>query len=76
MYYEPAFPLLLDTLGALLVKDGAVCWLGMKKRRKADGRFVGRLRKRFAVREVEREGEGEMQKEKGEGDEDQRGVYL
>lgn len=90
MYYEPAFPLLLETLTELLGgvggearggeggegKDGRegreqVCYFCMKKRRKADLRFVGALKKRFAVEEVV-EGVGMD----GEGMDGEKGVFL
>lgn len=51
-YFEPAFPLLLDTLEQLLSgREGAVCFFCFKKRRKADLGFVKLARKRFHVRE-------------------------
>ena len=60
VYFEPAFPLLLKTLEELMgaSDDGhegrnPVCWFSMKKRRKADMRFVRTLRKAFVVREVD-----------------------
>ena len=63
VYYEPAFPLLLDTLQALMSSpedawDGrdAVCWFCMKKRRKADMRFVTNLKKCFHVEEIQLNG--------------------
>ena len=89
MYYEPAFPLLLETLEELLKKDegeddgtedggGAilvdeelqgvesrrkpVCYFCMKKRRKADMRFVASLKRAFEVVEVEK---GVVDGEKG-----------
>lgn len=84
MYYEPSFPLLLETLKELLVgdekeiklgegeneKEGGegggrteqVCYFCMKKRRKADMRFVAALKKRFEVEEVVR---GFVEGEKG-----------
>ena len=39
-----------------------VCWFCLKKRRKADMRFVTALKKTFTVREVEVEKEGEEEK--------------
>lgn len=86
MYYEPAFPLLLETLTELLGgvggedkggaggedgggegKDGRegreqVCYFCMKKRRKADMRFVGALKRQFEVEEVVK---GVVEGEKG-----------
>ncbi|MCJ1435523.1 hypothetical protein MMC27_004897 [Xylographa pallens] len=81
VYYEPAFPLLLETLKELLGKDEgeedgtddggettlvggepqgveqrreSVCYFCMKKRRKADMRFVASLKRAFAVVEMEK----------------------
>jgi hypothetical protein len=51
VYFEPAFPLLLETLAELMGPE-TVCWFCMKKRRKADMRFVVGLRKRFHVEAV------------------------
>ena len=72
VYFEPAFPLLLETLKELMNANGSseevkdsVCWFSMKKRRKADMRFVASLKKAFTVREVE------VKREEGE-----EGVYL
>ncbi|MCJ1283880.1 hypothetical protein MMC26_003211 [Xylographa opegraphella] len=85
VYYEPAFPLLLETLEELLgidegIKDrgegtlddestkGAeqrresVCYFCMKKRRKADMRFVASLKRVFEVVEVKK---GVVDGEKG-----------
>jgi predicted nicotinamide N-methyase len=76
VYFEPAFPLLLETLTDLLDrgKHGAVCYFCMKKRRKADGRFVAALRKKFVVREVEfRE---ELYGDRRGGGEEASGVML
>ena len=61
VYFEPAFPLLLETLEELLGRpnrDGdegnnPVCWFSMKKRRTADLRFVAALKKKFYVERVE-----------------------
>ena len=52
VYFEPAFPLLLETLETLL-GPGTVCFFCAKRRRKADGRFMKELRKRFDVKTVE-----------------------
>ena len=49
-YYEPAFPLLLDTLEDLLgATSDACCYFCFKKRRKADLGFVKMAKKRFEV---------------------------
>ncbi|MCJ1389245.1 hypothetical protein MMC18_002101 [Xylographa bjoerkii] len=77
VYYEPAFPLLLETLGELLEQSeawknsdspeaeesrGSVCYFCMKKRRKADMRFVASLKRAFEVVELEK---GVVDGEKG-----------
>lgn len=64
VYFEPAFPLLLSTLEALIGVE-TTCWFCMKRRRKADARFVIELKKAFAVERVEVDLEGE-----------ERGVFL
>ena len=48
VYFEPAFPLLLQTLGDLLGPE-TICYFCFKKRRKADWRFVKQMRKKFLV---------------------------
>lgn len=83
VYYEPAFPDLLDTLERLLGGEGEDedgegerrCWFCVKRRRKADKRFVGGLGRRFWIREwsLDGEGEGEGRGEIGEG---MKGVRL
>ena len=55
VYFEPAFPLLLGSLGDLL-GDRTVCWFCFKRRRKADARFVKELKKKFDTEAVEYEG--------------------
>lgn len=51
-YYEPAFPLLLDTLDELVGQASDVCcYFCFKKRRKADLGFLKMARKRFDVRD-------------------------
>ncbi|MCJ1315114.1 hypothetical protein MMC15_000430 [Xylographa vitiligo] len=89
VYYEPAFPLLLETLEELLGKvegeedgmeddgdatsvggelegggqrRGSVCYFCMKKRRKADLRFVASLKRALEVKEVRK---GVVDGEKG-----------
>ncbi|KAK7608163.1 putative methyltransferase-domain-containing protein [Phyllosticta paracitricarpa] len=52
VYFEPAFPLLLQTLEDL-VGENTVCWFCFKKRRRADMHFVRDLKKRFCVERVE-----------------------
>lgn len=51
VYFEPAFPLLLQTLKDLMGEQ-TVCWFCFKKRRRADLGFVKSLRKGFVVEEV------------------------
>lgn len=46
VYFEPAFPLLLQTLGDLIGPD-TVCYFCFKKRRKADWRFIRNMQKQF-----------------------------
>jgi hypothetical protein len=54
VYFEPAFPLLLDTLEKLLelCKD-AVIYFCFKKRRRADMHFMKNAKKKFMVEEIE-----------------------
>lgn len=69
VYFEPAFPLLLETLHELLNendKPDAVCYFCMKKRRKADMRFISALKKKFGVVPLEFEAR----------DAEERNVYL
>ena len=51
VYFEPAFPLLLETLGRLIGEE-TVCYFCFKKRRRADMTFMKAARKGFEVREV------------------------
>lgn len=57
VYFEPAFPLLLDTLGTLLRNGTSICYFCFKKRRKADWRFIKGLKKGFDVREIDEDEE-------------------
>jgi hypothetical protein len=54
VYFEPAFPLLLETLEQLLelCKD-AVIYFCFKKRRRADMQFMKTAKKKFIVEEIE-----------------------
>ncbi|KAI9892272.1 MAG: hypothetical protein M1814_001731 [Vezdaea aestivalis] len=52
VYFEPAFPLLLTTLRALIGPD-TVCFFCFKRRRRADMLFIKQLRKAFVVEDVE-----------------------
>lgn len=51
VYFEPAFPLLKDTL-VELIGQGTVCYFCFKKRRKADWRFMKMIGKLFDVRNI------------------------
>ena len=62
VYFEPAFPLLLQTLVDLIGQD-TVCYFCFKKRRKADMRFIKDMRKKFDVREIEYKGREADQRE-------------
>ena len=66
VYFEPAFPLLLQTLHRLLGPQ-TVCYFCFKKRRKADWRFVKEMKKKFEVADVAYE---ERKKDSREG------IYL
>jgi protein N-lysine methyltransferase METTL21A len=55
VYFEPAFPLLLQTLKDLVGPD-TTCYFCFKKRRKADLRFIKDMKKTFHVEETEYEG--------------------
>jgi hypothetical protein len=52
VYFEPAFPLLQQTLKDL-IGDSTVCYFCFKKRRRADAQFMKVARKMFDVAEVE-----------------------
>lgn len=52
VYFEPAFPLLQQTLKDL-IGEKTVCYFCFKKRRRADLGFMKVARKMFDVREVE-----------------------
>lgn len=51
VYFEPAFPLLLQTLKDL-IGPTTVCYFCFKKRRKADLRFIRDMKKTFSVQEI------------------------
>jgi protein N-lysine methyltransferase METTL21A len=59
VYFEPAFPLLLSTLQALIGPE-TVCYFSFKKRRRADMRFMKQARKFFDVREVDNDRDREV----------------
>ncbi len=68
VYFEPAFPLLLDTMRALIGR-GTVCYFCFVKRRRADLGFLKKLRKVFDVRELTEGWKGEEDEdEECEGD--------
>ena len=50
VYFEPAFPLLIDAMHKLLGSE-TVCYFCQKKRRKADMRFMKECKKHFFVQE-------------------------
>lgn len=62
VYFEPAFPLLLQTLGDLLGPE-TVCYFCFKKRRKADWRFIKQMQKHFDAKPVPYTGREEDQRE-------------
>ncbi|TFK29223.1 hypothetical protein FA15DRAFT_664136 [Coprinopsis marcescibilis] len=51
VYFEPAFPLLVDTLDSLATTHTEILFC-YKKRRKADKRFFGMLKKKFSWKEI------------------------
>ncbi|TFK56024.1 hypothetical protein OE88DRAFT_1641766 [Heliocybe sulcata] len=53
VYFEPAFPLLVETLDDLVHNASTEVLFCYKKRRKADKRFFALLRKRFTWEEVQ-----------------------
>lgn len=56
VYFEPAFPLLMQTLHDLLaLVPAATVFFCFKKRRRADMQFLKAARKAFAVAEIEDE---------------------
>ncbi|MCJ1255615.1 hypothetical protein MMC24_003432 [Lignoscripta atroalba] len=71
VYFEPAFPLLLQTMNEMIGAQ-TVCWFCFVKRRRADMGFVRGLRKGFEVREVD------LRKEEDEegGEKSEKGVFL
>jgi hypothetical protein len=62
VYFEPAFPLLLQTLSDLLGPE-TVCYFCFKKRRKADWRFIKQMQKQFDAKPVPYKGREEDQRE-------------
>lgn len=62
VYFEPAFPLLLETLEDL-IGPSTTCYFCFKKRRKADMRFIRDMTKKFAVEQVTYDGREHDQRE-------------
>jgi len=62
VYFEPAFPLLLQTLEELIGPE-TTCYFCFKKRRKADLRFIRDMMKKFLVQQVEYDGQGRDQRD-------------
>lgn len=52
VYFEPAFPLLQQTLQDL-IGPNTVCYFCFKKRRRADLHFVKAIRKTFHIEDVQ-----------------------
>ena len=52
VYFEPAFPFLLETLDDL-IGPWTTCYFCFKKRRKADTRFIRDMNKKFLVTEID-----------------------
>jgi hypothetical protein len=52
VYFEPAFPLLQQTLRDL-IGENTVCYFCFKRRRRADLTFMKAARKMFDVQEVD-----------------------
>lgn len=54
VYFEPAFPLLIQTLGDILTAcPQAVIYFCFKKRRNADKQFMKNAKKLFSIEEIE-----------------------
>lgn len=51
VYFEPAFPLLLQTLRDL-IGPSTTCYFCFKKRRRADLHFMAKAKRQFVVEEV------------------------
>jgi len=62
VYFEPTFPILLQTLEDL-IGPSTTCYFCFKKRRKADMRFIRDMMKKFAVGEVAYDGREGDQRE-------------
>jgi len=66
VYFEPAFPLLLQTLSDVVGFE-TICYFCFKKRRKADWRFIKQMQKKFDV---------ELVVYTGREKDHQEGIYL
>jgi hypothetical protein len=64
VYFEPAFPLLQQTL-ADLIGEKTVCYFCYKKRRRADMQFMKVARKMFEVVEVGDDEDKEVYRREG-----------
>ena len=64
VYFEPAFPLLQQTLKDL-IGEKTVCYFCFKKRRRADLQFMKVARKMFNVKEVEDDPDKEIWSREG-----------
>lgn len=62
VYFEPTFPLLLQTLEDL-IGPNTTCYFCFKKRRKADIRFIRDMMKKFIVDYVDYDGKEMDQRE-------------
>lgn len=64
VYFEPAFPLLIQTLKDLLqLNEDAVVFVCFKKRRRADMQFIKMAKKAFRVQDLEDESRPVFQRE-------------
>ncbi|KAI9664787.1 MAG: hypothetical protein M1821_006235 [Bathelium mastoideum] len=59
VYFEPAFPLLQQTLCDLMQED-TICYFCFKKRRRADMQFMKTARRMFYVQEVNDDPDGDI----------------
>ncbi|KAI4107757.1 MAG: hypothetical protein L6R37_001442 [Teloschistes peruensis] len=64
VYFEPAFPLLLQTMQELMGPE-TVCYFCFKKRRRADMNFVKMARKVFDLGDIEDDPEKEVWEREG-----------
>jgi hypothetical protein len=64
VYFEPAFPLLQQTLKDL-IGENTVCYFCFKKRRRADLQFMKVARKMFDVKKVDDDPDREVYTRKG-----------